>query len=148
VIFAIVDFDDIPLIQCRKMIGLLAIADATSRIDLSGPWACVWPLHTKDIVHADSWWQWARRAGLPAQTKYWGLRMTRGIRDPAMDTGVVLLCYPYGVQSYCHFRRLGAWHLTTCGAEKPFDLPLILGVMGWGIIHGQLDHGTDATKFT
>src|SRR4029434_1088120 len=89
--FALVDFDDIPLMQLGKMVGLLPITDATSRIDLSGPWAYQRPLHMKDVVHVDAWWQWARRAGLPAQTKHRGLRMARGIRDPAMDAVVVIL---------------------------------------------------------
>ena len=97
--FALVDFDDIPLMQLGKMVRLLPIADATSRIDLSCMGACMWPLHMKDVVYADILWQGARRAGLPAQTKHWGLRMARGIRDPAMDAVVVILCYPYGVQS-------------------------------------------------
>jgi hypothetical protein len=46
-------------------------------------------LHLKDVIDADGWWQWARRAGLPAQTKRWDLRMARGIRDPALDAVVV-----------------------------------------------------------
>ena len=36
------------------MIRLLAIADATSRIDLSCVRACVGPLHLKDVVQVDS----------------------------------------------------------------------------------------------
>ncbi len=79
------------------MVGLLPIADATRRMDLSGPWACQRPLHMEDVVHVDARWQGARRAGFPAQTQHWGLRMARGIRDPAMDAVVVILFYPSGV---------------------------------------------------
>src|SRR2546426_2620136 len=146
--FALVDFDDIPLMQCRKMIGLLSIADATRRIDLSGLWACTWPLHLKDVVHVDCWWQGARRAGLPAQTKHWSLRMARGIRDPAMDAIGVILFYPYRVQSCGYRRRLCAGHLATRRAKKALDLSLVLRVMGRSIIHGQLDRRTDAPKLT
>jgi hypothetical protein len=53
-VFALVDFNDIPLMQARKMIRLLAIADATSRVDLSGVRACVGPLHLKDVVQVDA----------------------------------------------------------------------------------------------
>src|SRR5207247_2284570 len=48
--------------QCRTMIGLFPIADATSRIDLSCMGTCAWPLHMKAVVHADCWWQGVRRA--------------------------------------------------------------------------------------
>jgi hypothetical protein len=102
----------------------------------------------KDVVHVDAWWQWARRAGLPAQTKGGDLRMARGIRDPAMDTVVVILCYPYSMQSCGYFRHLCARHLAACGAKKALDLALILRVLGWGISHGQVDHRTDAPKLT
>jgi hypothetical protein len=102
----------------------------------------------KDVVHADGWWQGARRAGLPAQTKGGNLRMARGIRDPAMDTVVVILCYPYGMQACGYFRHLCARHLAACGAKKALNLALVLRVLGWGIIHGQLDHRTDTTKLT
>jgi hypothetical protein len=54
VVFDLVDFDDITLMQGRKMIRLLAIADVTSRVDLSCMWACVGALHMKDVVHVDS----------------------------------------------------------------------------------------------
>ena len=74
--------------------------------------------------------------------------MARSICDPAMDAVVVILFYPYGVQSCGHLRRLCAGHLTACGAKKALDLALVLRVLWWGIIHGQLDHGTDATKLT
>ena len=74
--------------------------------------------------------------------------MARSIRDPAMDAVVVILFYPYGMQSCGHFRCLCAWHLAAGGAKKALDLPLVLGVMGRGIIHCQLDHRTDATKLT
>ena len=84
----------------------------------------------KDVVHVDAWWQWARRAGLPAQTKHGGLRMVRGIRDPVMDAVVVILCYPYGVQSCGHLRRLCAGRLAACGAKKALDLALLLRVLG------------------
>ncbi|SRR6266567_1612652 len=40
--------------QGRKMIRLLAIADATSRVDLSCMRACVGLLHMKDVVQVDS----------------------------------------------------------------------------------------------
>ena len=87
-------------------------------------------------------------AGLPAQTKHGYLRMARGIRDPAMDAVVVILFDPYGVQSCSYLRRLCARHLAARSAKKTLDLPFVLGVMGWGIIHGQLDPRTDTTKFT
>jgi hypothetical protein len=74
--------------------------------------------------------------------------MARGIRDPAMDAVVVILFYPYGVQSCGHLRRLCAGHLAACGAKKALNLSLVLGVLWRGIIYGQLDHGTDATKLT
>jgi hypothetical protein len=48
------------------MRGLLTIADTTSRMDLSCTWAYEWPLHMKDVVHADGWWPWARNPELPA----------------------------------------------------------------------------------
>jgi hypothetical protein len=102
----------------------------------------------QDVVHVDAWWQWARRAGFPAQPKHWGLRMARGIRDPAMEAVVVIPFYPYVVQSWGHLSHLCARHLAACGAKKALDLPLVLWVMRRGILHGQLDHGTDATKFT
>jgi hypothetical protein len=88
----IVDVDDITLIQCREMRGLLTIADTTSRIDVSCTWACEWSLHMKDVVHADSWWQWASSAGFPAQTRHWCLRMARCIRDPAMGAAALVVC--------------------------------------------------------
>ena len=102
----------------------------------------------QDVIHVDSWWQWARRAGFPAQTKHWGLRMARGIRDPAMEAAVVLRFYPHVVQSCGHLSHLCARPLAACGAKKALDLPLVLRVMRRGILHGQWDHGTDATKFT
>jgi len=74
--------------------------------------------------------------------------MACGLRDPAMDTGVVILCYPYGMQSCGYFRHLCTRHLAACGATKALDLALILRVLRWGIIHGQLDPSTDATEFT
>ena len=40
--------------QGRKMIRLLAIADATSRIDLSCVRACGGSLHLKDVVQVDA----------------------------------------------------------------------------------------------
>src|SRR5712671_5589473 len=49
--------------QLGKMVGLLPIADATSRIDLSSPWAYQGPLHMQDVVHVDAWWQWAFALG-------------------------------------------------------------------------------------
>src|SRR6266704_1401851 len=100
----------------------------------------------KDVVHADWWWQWARSAGPPVQTKHWGLRMARCIRDPTMDAVVIILCYPSCVECCGHLRLLGAGHLATRGAKKALDLPLVLGVLWWGIIHGELDPRTDAPK--
>src|SRR5215470_18166715 len=123
--------------QCGKMVGLLVIADAMRRIDLSGPWACQRPLYMKDVVHIDAWWQGARSARLPPQTKYGCLRMARGIRNPAMDAVVVILFYPYCMQSCGHFRHLCARHLAAGRAKKALDLPLVQGVLWWGIIHGQ-----------
>jgi len=105
-------------------------------------------MHMKDVVHVDCWWQGARRAGLPAQTKHGGLRMARGIRDPAMDAIVVILFYPYRVQSCGYRRRLCAGHLAARRAKKALDLSLVLRVMGRSIIHGQLDRRTDAPKLT
>ena len=63
-IFALGAFDDIPLMQCRQRRGRLPIADATRRLDWSGPWACAGPLHMQAVVYAADGWQWARRAGL------------------------------------------------------------------------------------
>src|SRR6516165_4573268 len=74
--------------------------------------------------------------------------MARSIRALAMDAGVVILYYPCGVQFCRHLRRLGAGHLAAYGAEKTFDLPLVLGVMGRSIIHSQMDRRTDTPKFT
>jgi len=65
-IFNIVDFDGITRIRCRAMRGPLTISDTTSRMDLFCTWACEWPLHMKDVVHADGEWPWASNAGLPA----------------------------------------------------------------------------------
>ena len=74
--------------------------------------------------------------------------MACGIRDPTMDAVVVILFDPYSMQSCGHCRRLCTGHLAAGGTEKTLDLPLILGVVWRGIIHGQLDRRTDATKFT
>jgi hypothetical protein len=52
------------------------------------------------------------------------------------------------MQSCGHCRHLCARHLAACSAKKALDLSLILGVLGRGIIHGQLNHRTDATKLT
>src|SRR5712691_5962987 len=100
------------------MIGLLSIDDEKRGIDLCCLWACEGLLYMKDVVHTDGGWQWARSAGFPAQTKRWDLRMARCIRDPAMDAIVVILFYPYGMQSWGHCRALRVGHLTTCGAKK------------------------------
>jgi hypothetical protein len=54
VVFALIDFDDITLMQGRKMIRLLAIADAPSHVDLSCMRAYVGLLHMKDVVQVDS----------------------------------------------------------------------------------------------
>ena len=54
VVFDLVDFDDITLMQGRKMRRLLAIADVTSHVALSCMWACVGPLHMQDVVHVAS----------------------------------------------------------------------------------------------
>src|SRR5262245_17597834 len=70
--------------QCGKMVGLLAIADATSRIDLSCMWTCVWPLHLKDVVYADIWWQWARRTGLPNATKLTTGKLTAAVAHESL----------------------------------------------------------------
>ena len=56
VVFALVDVDAITLMQCRNMIGRLPRADATRRMDWSGPWACERPLHRHAVVHAEGWW--------------------------------------------------------------------------------------------
>ena len=74
--------------------------------------------------------------------------MARRIRDPAMDAIVVILFYPFGVQSHCQCRHLGAGHLAAGSTEQTFDLPLGLGVMERGIIHSPVDPRTDATKLT
>jgi len=105
-------------------------------------------LHLQDVIDADGWWHWARRAGLPAQTTRWDLRMARGIHDPALDAVVVIRFDPSCMQSGGHIRRLGAGHLAAGRANKARDLPLVLGVMGWGIIHRQWDHSPDATQRT
>jgi hypothetical protein len=146
--FARVDFDDITLMQCRNMLGLLARADATSGMDLSCMGTCAWPLHMKDVVHADCWWQGARSAGLPAQTKHWGLRLARGIRDPAMEAVVVIRFAPSRVQSCGDRRRRCAGHLAARRAKQALDLSLVLRVRWWSIIHGPWDRRTDATKCT
>jgi hypothetical protein len=65
-----------------------------------------------------------------------------------MDAIVVILFYPCCVEVCSHLRRLGAGHLVACGAKKALNLSLVLGVLWRGIIYGQLDHGTDATKLT
>jgi hypothetical protein len=74
--------------------------------------------------------------------------MARGICDPAMDTVVVILCYPYCMQSCGYFRHLCARHLAACGAKKALDLSFVLRGLGRGILHGQLHHCTDTTKLT
>jgi hypothetical protein len=89
VVFARVDVDDSTLMPCRPMRGLLPRAAATCRIALSGPGAWAWPLPRQDVVDAEGWWSWARRAGWPAPPKHGGLCMARGIRAPAMDAVVV-----------------------------------------------------------
>jgi hypothetical protein len=95
--FALVACDDLPLRPCGKLGGLPPLAEAPSRLDWSGPWAWRRPLPMEDVVPMDAWGQGARRAGLPAPTQHWGVRMARGIRDPAMAAVVVLLFYPQGV---------------------------------------------------
>jgi hypothetical protein len=109
-IFDIVDFDDITRMQCREKIGLLTIADTMSRIDLSCTWACEWPLHMKDVIHADGWWQWASSAGLPAQTKRWCLRMARCIRDPTLDAAALVVGPRVPPRDEPTIRRLAAHH--------------------------------------
>jgi hypothetical protein len=55
-----------------------------------------------------------------------------------MDAVVVILFYPYGVQSCGHLRRLCAGHLAACGAKKALDLSLVVYINRAGNESGLL----------
>jgi hypothetical protein len=145
---ALVAFDALPLMPGRNMRGRLPSAEATRRLAVAGPGAGAGPWPTQDIVYAASWWQGARRAGLPAPTTHGGRRRARGLRDPAMDADVVRRFDPDGVQSWSSRRRRCARHRAARRAQPTLDLPCVLGVMRGGLIHGQVDPRTDTTHCT
>ena len=71
--------------------------------------------------------------------------MARGLRDAALETGVGRRGSPYGRQSCGHGRPLCARHRAAGSATNALDRALVLGVLGWGRLHGQGQHRTDAT---
>ena len=92
------------------MLGRLTIAETTSGMDVSCPGACEWPLPMQDVIHADGWWPWVSRAGLPAHTTRWCLRIARGIRDPTMDAAAAVVCPRVPPSDAPTIRHLAAPH--------------------------------------
>jgi hypothetical protein len=143
-----VAFAALPLRPGRHMRGRRPRAEATRRLDVSGPWAGEgpWPRHA--VVDAEDGWPGACRAGRPAPTQPGGLRLARGLCDPALEAVVGRRVDPYGVQACRDRRRRCARPRAARRANTRLDRPVVLGGMGRGISHGPGAPRTDTTPGT